>query len=168
MLLQQVVCLFGTWQIAYSGILELKTSRQSSLNQLTVLEVKIVSWRSQSHKLLQKQLFQQEGIHIFCPQRLKGLLSLCSPVWPSEAQGRWVRAKSFPLFGLNSVKMSQEAIGFIRCGDTTAAGGVTRKPADRSLNMTHFLWPPIRTSCWVVIAALPPRSIRLQLSFKME
>ena len=57
------------------------------------------------------------------------------PVCPHEVWGR-VTAKSFPLFGLNTVKTSQEARGLIRCGVTTAAGGVTRKPDDRSLNTT--------------------------------
>ncbi len=63
--------------------------------------------------------------------------SVQPPVCPSEVQGRRVTAKSFPLFGLNLVKTSQEARGLIRCGDTIAAGGVTRKPTDSSLNITH-------------------------------
>lgn len=63
--------------------------------------------------------------------------SVQPPVCPHKVQGKRVSAKSFPLFGLNPVKTSQGARGLIRCGDTVAAGGVTRKAADRSLNITH-------------------------------
>ena len=87
------------------------------------------------------------------------------PVCPGEVEGRRVTAKSFPLFGLNPVKMSQEGRGLIRCGDTTAAGGVTRKPADRSLNITHTSYD---LTSWSVIALLPPRPICLQSSVKMK
>lgn len=53
------------------------------------------------------------------------------PVCTSKVQSWRVTAKSFPLFVLNPVKMSQEARGLIRCGDTIAAGGVTGKLADK-------------------------------------
>lgn len=52
-------------------------------------------------------------------------------------EGMQVTYKSFPLFGLNPEKMSQEARGLIRYSGTIAMGGVTRKPADRTLNITH-------------------------------
>lgn len=59
--------------------------------------------------------------------------------------------------------MSQEARGLIRCGDTIAAGGVTRKQADRSLTITHTSYD---LTSWSVIAALPPRPVCLRSLFK--
>ncbi len=63
------------------------------------------------------------------------------------------------------MKMSQEARGLIRCGDTIAAGGVNRKRADRSLNITNTSYD---LTSWSVTTAHPPRPIFLQSSFKKK
>lgn len=77
--------------------------------------------------------------------------SLPSPVFPRQGAEQ-VTAKPFPLFELNHVKMSQEARGLIRHGDTMATGGVTWKPADRLLKYNHTSNLTSRS----VTVALPP------------
>lgn len=131
---------------------------------------KTVSQHSQSHKTVPETIIPMWGNSHFLSTVFERFAeSVQPPVCPSKVKWRRVTVKSFPLFGLNPVKTSQEARGLIRCGDTIAAGGVTRKPADRSLNITHASYDlPIRTSCWGVITALPPRPICLQSSFKMK